>query len=64
MPFTDKEREQYFAEKRKREAGHHHEMIRHRAQAAAICIHCQNPFGYGEGYIGEDVAICDVCNGD
>jgi hypothetical protein len=64
MAFTDKEREQFFAEKRTREAAHYHEAPRHCPQPAVICIHCQNPFGFGEGYIGEEVALCDVCNGD
>lgn len=64
MPFTEKERAQYLAEKKKREAAHHNDDTRHRAEPVAVCVHCQNGFGVGEGVIERDVAICDVCNGD
>ena len=32
-----------------------------RANAVAVCIHCSNPFRFGEGHISEDVEICYVC---
>ena len=32
--------------------------------AAATCIHCHRPFGWTEGTITDEIAICDVCNGD
>jgi hypothetical protein len=60
MPFTDEERRRWHEEKRAREQ----EPARWRPQAAAICLHCHNPFGYGEGSITEEAALCDICLGD
>jgi hypothetical protein len=28
----------------------------------ATCIHCGKPFNIGQGYIGDEASICDVCN--
>tara|TARA_R110002074_G_scaffold94547_3_gene206392 strand:- start:664 stop:990 length:327 start_codon:yes stop_codon:yes gene_type:complete len=28
------------------------------------CISCGLPFEINEGYVGEDVSICDTCNGN
>lgn len=64
MPFTNKEREQYLAEKKKREFAHCHDTTRCRPEAVAVCVHCQNGFGVNEGVITDDVSICDVCLGD
>jgi hypothetical protein len=64
MPFTDKEREQYLAQKRKREGAHHDAPTGPRPEAVATCVHCQNAFGLNEGVVTDDVAICDVCLGD
>lgn len=62
MPFTEEERRRWHEEKRARE--HAHEPLPWRPEPAAICIHCHNPFGYAEGYIGEEFALCDRCDGD
>lgn len=60
MPFTEDEKRRWHEEKRKREP----EPPRRRPEPVAECVSCQNPFGYGEGTITPEVAICDVCNGD
>jgi hypothetical protein len=31
---------------------------------ATKSVVCQNPFGISEGTITDEVAICDICNGD
>ena len=31
---------------------------------AETCISCGRSFEIGDGYVGADVSICDVCNGD
>jgi hypothetical protein len=28
-----------------------------------ICIQCDGAFGFGQGYVGTDVSICDSCSG-
>lgn len=28
-----------------------------------ICIQCGGAFGFGQGYVGTDVSICDSCSG-
>lgn len=63
MPFTDKEREQYLAEK-KREVADRRDITQRRPEAIAVCVHCQNGFGVNEGVVTNDVSICDVCLGD
>ena len=30
----------------------------------AECVHCGRPFGFSEGTITDEVAICDICNDD
>jgi hypothetical protein len=61
MSFTEEEKRAWHEEKRRRE---------HRPDPvwveppAAICIHCQRPFGFSEGMIGSEIALCDTCNGD
>lgn len=36
------------------------EQARH-ANAIAICLHCQNPFGFGAVVITDDVKMCHIC---
>ena len=61
MAFTEDEKRAWLEEKRKREQK---APVRFKAEAAAECVTCGNRFGYGEGTITAEVAICDVCNGD
>ena len=61
MPFTDEERRKWHEDKRARE--HRHQGFP-RPTPAAICVHCDNPFGIGEGIITDEVALCDICSGD
>lgn len=61
MAFTDGEKRAWHEAKRKREVW---PETAWRPQPAAQCIHCGLPFGYGEGYISDDVSLCDRCNGD
>ena len=60
MTFSDDEKRRWHEEKRNREL----ERSRRRPEPVAICVHCQNPFGIGEGTITPEFAICDVCDGD
>jgi len=60
LPFTDEEVRRWHEDKRRQER----ERPRPRPEAVAECVHCQQPFGFGEGYIGEEVSICDLCNDD
>ncbi|HET9639505.1 MAG TPA: hypothetical protein VFP12_09890 [Allosphingosinicella sp.] len=62
MPFTDEERSCWREEKKSRQRKQ--ESPSGRPAPAAICVNCQNPFGYGEGVITEDAALCDICLGD
>lgn len=34
-----------------------------RSKPITTCIHCGSPFGYGEGYIFDEVSLCDVRDG-
>jgi hypothetical protein len=61
MPFTEDEKRRWHEAKRARE--HRPERVL-RSEPVAICIHCQNPFGINEGVFTDEVALCDVCNGD
>ncbi len=61
MAFTPEEIRQWHEEKRRREAK---PDFTFKSAPAAICINCQNPFGINEGVITDEVAICDICNGD
>lgn len=59
MPFTPEEVSKWH--KRRREAK---PDFGFKSTPVAICIHCQNPFGISEGVITDEIALCDVCNGD
>jgi hypothetical protein len=61
MPFTDEERQQWHEDKKRREQKPDPAF---RSAPVAICIHCQQPFGINEGVITDEVALCDICNGD
>ena len=61
MPFTDEERRRWQEEKRKREEK---PLPSFRAEPVAICIHCHQPFGYGEGTVTDEVTLCDRCDSD
>lgn len=61
MPFTDEERADWHRAKQKLEFRPEPRWIE---PAAAVCIVCHQPFGFNAGMITEEVAICDVCNGD
>jgi hypothetical protein len=63
MPFSEKERAQYLAEKRKRESGVHRDAMQTRPQRAHVCVHCQKSFGVGEGSVSGETAVCDTCLG-
>lgn len=60
MSFSEEEVRQWHEEKRKREQ----EPPRRRPAPAATCVSCQRAFGFSEGTITEEVAICDICNGE
>ena len=63
MPFSDKERAQYLAEKRKREGGVHRDAMHTRPAPIHVCVHCQKSIGVGEGSVSGEVAVCDTCLG-
>jgi hypothetical protein len=58
MAFTEKEFQNWHAEKRKRE---HRADTVFKSEPIAICINCHNPFGFDEGMITDDVSICYIC---
>jgi len=61
MAFTKEEFEAWHRAKLQRE---YKPTPQYRSAPVAICVSCQNPFGYNEGTITDEVAICDVCKGD
>jgi len=61
MPFTTDEFEAWHTAKLQRELRPKSHL---REDPIATCIHCQRPFGITEGIVTEEVAICDICNGD
>ena len=61
MAFTEEEFEAWHKAKLEREFRPTPEF---RQPPAATCINCHRPFGWAEGTITEEVAICDSCNGD
>lgn len=60
MPFTDEEFRKWLEARRLREE----ERPRVRPQPVDECLHCGQSFGFGEGYIGEEISICEICDGD
>ena len=61
MPFTDEDFEAWHKRKLRREVRPAPEF---RSLPVATCVHCHRPFGITEGVITDEVAICDICNGD
>jgi hypothetical protein len=61
MPFSEEEKRAWHDAKREREK---QPEVRSRASPVTECIHCGQPFGFGEGFISDEVSLCDVCNGD
>ena len=66
MPFTEDEKQQWHRERAAAAAQIESDRLRALSQArklnaAAICLHCQNPFGLGEGIITGDAEMCYVC---
>ena len=59
--FTDAERQAWLDAKRTREGRNQGFAPAH---PAAVCVHCQRPFGITEGISTAEVALCDVCAGD
>lgn len=66
MSFTPDEIEQWHRDRRavsdKIEADRLRdwECLR-RSSAVAVCVHCGNPFGIGDGYISNEVEMCYQC---
>lgn len=61
MSFTEEEKRAWHEAKLKRED---RPEITFRTAPVTECIHCGQPFGYDEGYISDDVSLCDTCDGD
>jgi hypothetical protein len=61
MAFTEEEFEAWHHAKLQRESK---PLPEYRSPPVAICVNCQRPFGLTEGTITDEVAICDICNGD
>jgi len=61
MAFTKEEFETWHRAKLEREF---RPTPEYRDPPVALCIHCHRPFGITEGMITDEVAICDICNGD
>lgn len=61
MAFTEEEFEAWHRAKRQREF---RPPTAPYSPPVATCVHCQRDFGISEGVITDEVAICDVCNGD
>jgi len=58
MPFTEREKRKWHADRKREQALDQHEG----AEPLAMCGHCGNPFN--DGVVTSDFALCDVCNGD
>ena len=63
MPFTDEERRKWHEEKRRRENDSLPLPTSNRP-AVTTCVHCGQPFGWGEGIITDEVSLCYRCNDD
>jgi hypothetical protein len=62
MPFTDEERRRWHEEKLARERAP--EPPPWRPLPVAVCVNCHNLFGYNEGVVTDEAALCDLCLGD
>ncbi len=60
MAFTEKEFQNWHADKRKRE---HRAAPVFKSEPIAVCINCHNSFGFDKGMITEDVSIYYICAG-
>jgi hypothetical protein len=61
MAFTQEEFEAWYEAKHRRES---RPVPEYRSPPLAECVSCQRAFGISEGTITNEVAICDICNGD
>jgi hypothetical protein len=61
VSFTKEEFEAWHKAKREREF---RAELTFESPPVAICIHCHRPFGMTEGVIMNELALCDICNGD
>ncbi len=61
MAFIEEEFEAWHRAKLQRELK---PTPQYQSPPVAECVSCHRPFGYGEGTITGEVAICDICNGD
>ena len=61
MSSTEEEKRAWRKAKRKREE---HPEMSFRTAPVTECIHCGQPFDYGEGHISDNVSLCDACDGD
>jgi hypothetical protein len=61
MPFTEEEKRAWHIAKRQREFRPEPDF---RIRPVTKCVYCGQPFGYAEGYISDDVSLCDACDGD
>jgi hypothetical protein len=61
MPFTDEEKRAWHEAKRQREKLPESVW---RSKPVTECMHCGSPFGFGEGYISDEVSLCDACDDD
>lgn len=60
MPFTDEEVRKWHADKRRREQ----RPAAQRPDPITTCYICHQPFGRGEGHIGDDWSVCLACDDD
>lgn len=61
MAFTDEERRAWHEAKRRRETAGESFTD---GIPAAVCVHCGNAFAWSDGVVTDEVALCDICNGD
>ena len=61
MSFTQEEFRRWHEEKQKRG---YRPPFAFRDPPIAVCVHCHQPFGINGPVVTDEVALCDVCNGD
>jgi hypothetical protein len=61
MTFTNEEFQEWHRAKREREWK---PRPAYQSPLRLTCIHCGLPFNINDGVVTEEVALCDVCNGD